>query len=73
MTQNRSQIKYFYQVLHKGKPVGFFLNRKYAKVYAKSFSPLIEGQDYRVEIKKMDFLDWQIEQEETEKGRGRGR
>jgi hypothetical protein len=66
MTQNKSQLKHFYQVLHRGKPVGFFLNKKYAEIYAKSFSPLIEGQDYRIEIKKMHFLDEQVRQEEAE-------
>tara|TARA_R100000008_G_C3584917_1_gene171463 strand:- start:1794 stop:2036 length:243 start_codon:yes stop_codon:yes gene_type:complete len=66
MKVNKDPIKHFYQVFHRGRSVGFFLNKKYAEVYAKSFSPLIEGQDYKIEIKKMDFLDEQIKQEEAE-------
>jgi len=52
-----TEITDFYQVFHKRKSVGFFLDKKLAEKYAKTFSSNIEGHDYPIEIRVMTFLD----------------
>ena len=59
-----TEITNFYQVLHKRKSVGFFLDKKLAEKYAKTFSSNIEGHDYPIEIRTMIFLDDNVEREE---------
>ena len=51
----------FYQVFHRGHGVGFFREKSNAEKYAKEFHTNIEGYTYPVEIRELDFLDKEIE------------
>ena len=47
----------FYQVFHGHSSVGFFKHKKNAEKYAKQFMSKIEGYDYKLKVKELDFLD----------------
>ena len=48
----------FYQVFHGNASVGFFKHKENAEKYAKQFMSNIEGYDYKVKVKELDFLDY---------------
>ena len=47
----------FYQVMHKGRGVGFFKTKEAAERCASEFKNNIEGYSYPVEIVAREFLD----------------
>ena len=47
----------FYQVFHGHSSVGFFKHKKYAEKFAMQFMSNIQGYDYKVEVRELDFLD----------------
>lgn len=53
----------FYQVFHGNSSVGFFRDKKNAEKYATQFMSNIQGYDYKIEIKELDFLDNLLEED----------
>ena len=53
----------FYQVFHGNSSVGFFQDKKNAEKYATQFMSNIQGYDYKVEIRELDFLDNLLEED----------
>jgi len=47
----------FYQVFHGNSSVGFFKHKENAEKYANQFMSNIQGYDYKVEVRELDFLD----------------